>query len=99
MNRVDAALKDLRKSVSRIKELSAWLEIKQDEDSRGRNSLFLLHDPTEFDLKVEIGFFLKLSTDLRDYLAACHRLRSPDIRKRLSRLEREFSASVSDWRV
>ena len=86
------ALDDLRKSLSRIKELSAWLELEKAE-SKGRRDFFSLrYDPTEFDLKTEIGFFFQISSDVREEVAGAEGREVAQVRQRLAKLEQEFRA-------
>ena len=90
MDRIELALRDLRKSITRMKELSAWLELRKVESRGRRDSFACMYDPTEGDLKAEVGFFLKLSSDLRVQFTG--QLEAADQRQMqaLSRLEEEF---------
>ncbi len=95
MDRIIAALRDLRKSITRIKELSAWVDLKTLENPR-QTYLGLMYDPTEFDIKVEVGFFLKLSMDLRQHLVGNHGPGFSQFRNTLTELEKEFRSLTVD---
>ena len=95
MEQIVAALRDLRKSLTKVKELLAWLELRTSENPK-QTYLGLMYDPTEFDLKTEVGFFLKLSMDLRQFLTENHGGGVSQFRERLSKLEREFRSLPVD---
>ncbi len=56
MDRIEIALRDLRRSLNRIKELSAWLELLKAEKRGRRDSFSCMYDPTEGDLKAEMRY-------------------------------------------
>lgn len=90
MNNIAEVLKDLRRSLSRVKDLSAWLDLKSAESPPSQSYISLMHDPTEFDLKTEIGFFLKLSSDLKETIEANPSAITAPSKARLRKLETEF---------
>ena len=90
MNNIAEVLKDLGRSLSRIKDLSAWLDLKSAESSPSQKYISLMHDSTAFDLKTEIGFFLKLSSDLKAAIEANPSAITAPSKTRLRKLETEF---------
>ena len=64
--RIRDALKDLSESLKRIESLCAWRDLKKSEAKPDVPPSFQLHDDTKKEIKAEIGYFFKLSLDIRN---------------------------------
>ena len=65
---LQAGLKGLRQSVSQIKALLAWDELKQAEARPGVPPGFCLADPVDQDLRNAYSFFLKTAVEMHSIL-------------------------------
>ena len=100
MDRIDSSVDDLRRCLARIDKLAKWLDFKDTEKSAGLGSVIWMYDPNDFDMKVEAGFFLLLSAELRRHLSqiSCGKVSRKE--KELAELEKEFwemGVSVRPW--
>lgn len=90
MNRVALAMRELRQSLQRIKDLAGWKDLKKSESGRWRTFTEGMYDPVEFDLKAEVGAFLLLVQDLHAYLLDRSDAASARCKERISRIEDEL---------
>ena len=100
MDRIDSSVDDLRRCLARIKKLAKWLDFKDSEKSVGHGSVIWMCDPNDFDMKVEAGFFLLLSAELRRHLGRINCGKISRKEKELAALEKEFwdmGVSVRPW--
>ena len=65
---VKAGLRNLRQSLTQMKALLAWEQLKQSEARPGEPPAFQVYDPTETDLRNEYSSFLSTSIQIHTIL-------------------------------
>ena len=90
------ALKDLKTSVKKIEDLCAWLELKESERNPTCHTNLAMYDPTESDIKVEYGFFIKVSVYVKKNLSRLPSDRREHIKKALEGIERRVYLAMKD---
>jgi len=92
---LEAGLSGLRKSISHIKALLAWVQLKESEAKPGQPPSFTLTDTTRADLRNEYSFFLFTAVQMHHILnsdnACFFRDRSQRIRAELAKLENQVN--------
>jgi hypothetical protein len=91
--RLQAGLRGLNESLTRMRDLLAWRQLKQQEARPGEPPSFQVYDPTATDLKNEYSQFLSTSVQIRRILGE-HSAPIPaplraTIQRRLAKLEQE----------
>jgi len=83
----------LRQSLTQMKALLAWEQLKQSEAEPGRPPAFVMHDPTAEELRHEYSFFLAAALDvhavLNDPSPSFSEGECDSLRRQLARIERE----------
>ena len=85
------ALKDLSRTLRRIENLSAWLEMERSERRETFDHSFRWQSSTEQDLKAEIGAFLNTYYDILELLGKSSPCLEAPMRERLRRVYCRFS--------
>ena len=93
-DRVDKALRGLNQTLKEIENLLAWYELEKSERKPGCQISVLLESPTETDLKVQVGMFLKDYFDIQEALDASPSEVAKQLRKRLQRTYNKFQQLV-----
>ena len=89
--RVEESLNDLGSSLESISSLVAWRDLKVVEQRPGIPPSFQMYDPTETEMKIGIGSFLKASTDIRIATGQLPTSKRAEVQRRLSWLETQFN--------
>ena len=84
---ITAALQSLKKTAENIESLNAWLVLKRSETRPHTPPVCQMHDPTEADLKSELGWFLKSADEIGHALANMPEAQVWRYRSRLHALE------------
>ena len=84
---IDEALKDLQRSLKTISSLIAWRNLKLAEQRPHEPPSFGMYDPTETEIKIESGFFIKTVFDIRSILPELPVSLRETVNKRLRTLE------------
>ena len=89
--RIEAALRDLRTSIKKMKELVEWQKLKKQEDKGNKTPpSFRFQDRLEADMKIEEGFFWKSVSDILLVLGERDDSTAKRQRERLLKLENEM---------
>ena len=89
--RIEAALRDLRASIKKMKELLEWQKLKkQEEKGRRMSPSFRFQDRVEADIRIEEGFFWKTVFEIQDALGERGDSTAKRQRERLVKLEEEM---------
>ncbi len=89
--RIEAALRDLRASIKKMKELSEWQKLKkQEEKGRRMPPSFRFQDRLEADIRIEEGFFWKTVFEIQDALEERGDSTAKRQRERLVKIENEM---------
>jgi hypothetical protein len=89
----NAGLRHLRQSLTQMKALLAWEQLKQSEAEPGRPPAFAMHDPTADELRNEYSFFVAAALDvhavLNDRSPCLSEVTRESLRRQLAGIERE----------
>jgi len=88
--RIEAALRDLKASIKRMKELLEWRKLQKQEERGDVPPSFRLGDDTERDIKIEEGVFWETVFDIQDALGDRDDETAMKWRKQLVGLEEEM---------
>lgn len=91
IEKVEQLMRALESSLKEISSLVAWRDLKLAERQSDIPPSFRIYDPTEAEIKMEIGFFLKTSMNARIAAARLPVSKQPEIHRRLSLMEKEFN--------
>ena len=101
----NAGLRHLRQSLTQMKALLAWEQLKQSEARPGEPPAFQVYDPTEADLRNEYSFFLSTSIQIHTILnerdVSIPVPARETIRRTLAKLEQQvyqLNLRQRDWR-
>ncbi len=92
---IDEALKGLQRSLKTISSLIAWRNLKVAEQRPHEPPSFRMYDPTETDIKVETGFFMKTTFDIRSVLPELPVSLREVVNRRLLTLEARLNKLLS----
>lgn len=92
---INEALKDLQSSLKTISSLIAWRNLKLAEQRPHEPPSFRMYDPTEADIKIETGFFIKTIFDIRSVLNELPVSLRETVNKRLLTLEARLDKLLS----
>ena len=90
-DRIEGALRDLRASIKKMKELLEWQKLKkQEEKGRRTPPSFRFQDRLEADVKIEEGAFWKTVSDILFVLGERNDEAAKKARERMAKLESEM---------
>lgn len=89
--RLEESFSELGSSLKSISSLVAWKNLKMAERRPGGTTSFQMYDPTEAEIKIEMGFFLKTSTNIRIASEKLPASKKVELHRRLSILEADFN--------
>ena len=89
-DRIDAALRNLRTSIEKIRSLQEWHRLKNSEKKPGTPPSFEIYESIDGEIKAEEGFFLNLAESVRAALNDRSDDKSARQKKRLMIIEKQF---------
>jgi hypothetical protein len=88
-DQIEIGLRELKASITRIKELLEWKKLRKQEERSDVPPSFRLRDDTETEIKTEEGFFWWTAVNIKTVLVSRAGPIAERQRERLAKLEGE----------
>ena len=96
-DRIEAALRDLRASIKKMRELLEWKKLREQEERSDTPPSFRFQDRLEADMKIEEGVFWKTVSDILLVLGERHDETAKKTRQRMAKLESDMREMREDF--